>query len=300
MGLLGNGALYAPLLIYVSRWFDRRRGTALALISSGQYIAGIVWPSVFERGIERFGWQTAMLGYAGVTLALILPLTLFALARRRSRCRHRRRRPARRKPRQVLGLPPNRGAGAAVPGRLPVLRPDGDAVVAPGGVLQRPRHRAGAGRGDAVGDAGLRVRVAAVLGLVRRPLRRAARGAGRLGVPGGGDRLLPADAERGRVVRRRRRLRARLLRHHPVLRRWRSASCSRHPRRRGACRRCCSPRCAAWRSEAGWAARCTTISATTRRRSAPAWCSTSAIWSWWDCWCCVSSAGGRLQFAAAE
>ena len=65
IGFLGNGALYAPLLIYISRWFDRRRGTALALISSGQYIAGIVWPSVFERGIERFGWQAAMLGYAG-------------------------------------------------------------------------------------------------------------------------------------------------------------------------------------------------------------------------------------------
>lgn len=38
IGVFGNGALYAPLLIYVSRWFDRRRGTALALISSGQYI----------------------------------------------------------------------------------------------------------------------------------------------------------------------------------------------------------------------------------------------------------------------
>lgn len=80
MGFLGNGALYAPLLIYISRWFDRRRGTALALISSGQYIAGIVWPSVFERGIERYGWQAAMLGYAVVTLALILPVTLFVLA----------------------------------------------------------------------------------------------------------------------------------------------------------------------------------------------------------------------------
>jgi len=59
IGFLGNGALYAPLLVYISRWFDRRRGTALALISSGQYISGIVWPSVFERGIEWFGWQAA-------------------------------------------------------------------------------------------------------------------------------------------------------------------------------------------------------------------------------------------------
>jgi MFS family permease len=27
VGLLGNGALYPPLLVYVSRWFDRRRGS---------------------------------------------------------------------------------------------------------------------------------------------------------------------------------------------------------------------------------------------------------------------------------
>jgi MFS family permease len=79
IGLLGNSAFYAPLLIYVSRWFDRRRGTALALISSGQYISGMVWPSVFERGIERFGWQATMTGYAVVVVVLILPLALFGL-----------------------------------------------------------------------------------------------------------------------------------------------------------------------------------------------------------------------------
>ena len=51
VGLLGNGGVYPPLLVYVSRWFDRRRGTAIALISSGQYVAGVVWPALFERGI---------------------------------------------------------------------------------------------------------------------------------------------------------------------------------------------------------------------------------------------------------
>lgn len=74
IGLIGNGAMYAPLLVYVSRWFDRRRGTAIALISSGQYIAGVFWPSIFERGIAAYGWQTAMLAYAVIVLAGILPL----------------------------------------------------------------------------------------------------------------------------------------------------------------------------------------------------------------------------------
>jgi MFS family permease len=74
IGLIGNGAIYAPLLIYVSRWFDRRRGTAIALISSGQYIAGIFWPSIFERGIAAYGWRPTMLAYAAVVLACIAPL----------------------------------------------------------------------------------------------------------------------------------------------------------------------------------------------------------------------------------
>ena len=51
IGLLGNSAHFPPLVTYVSRWFDRRRGAAVALISSGQYIAGAVWPLVFERGM---------------------------------------------------------------------------------------------------------------------------------------------------------------------------------------------------------------------------------------------------------
>jgi MFS family permease len=75
LGLLGNGAIYAPLLVYVSRWFERRRGTAIALISSGQYIAGIIWPSLFERGMSAWGWQTVMLTYAVVIAVVILPAT---------------------------------------------------------------------------------------------------------------------------------------------------------------------------------------------------------------------------------
>ena len=77
IGMLGNGAIYAPLLIHVSRWFDRRRGTAIALISSGQYIAGVVWPSVFEQGIARYGWRATMLAYAAVVIVVIPPFLPF-------------------------------------------------------------------------------------------------------------------------------------------------------------------------------------------------------------------------------
>ena len=76
IGFLGGGALYPPLLISVSRWFDRRRGTALALISSGQYVAGVVWPSVFQHWLSWFGWQATMLSFA-VAIAAIVPMAAF-------------------------------------------------------------------------------------------------------------------------------------------------------------------------------------------------------------------------------
>jgi MFS family permease len=74
IGLIGLGGINAPLYIYVSRWFDRRRGSALALISSGSYVAGAVWPTIFERAIAAYGWQSAMLAYAAVEVAVIIPL----------------------------------------------------------------------------------------------------------------------------------------------------------------------------------------------------------------------------------
>lgn len=76
MGLLGNGSLYPPLVVYVSHWFDRRRGTAVALIASGQYIAGILWPEPFEASFAHFGWQPTMRAYAVLILVVVAPLAL--------------------------------------------------------------------------------------------------------------------------------------------------------------------------------------------------------------------------------
>ena len=79
VGLLGNGALGAPLLIYVSRWFDRRRGTALALVSAGQYVAGTLWPTLFERGLEHWGWRATAWAFAAVVAGVTIPIALLFL-----------------------------------------------------------------------------------------------------------------------------------------------------------------------------------------------------------------------------
>lgn len=74
IGLLGIGGINALLYVYVSRWFDRRRGSALALISSGAYLAGTIWPPIFQPAIADFGWRQAMLWYALTEIVVIVPL----------------------------------------------------------------------------------------------------------------------------------------------------------------------------------------------------------------------------------
>jgi MFS family permease len=106
MGLLGIGGINAPFYVYVSRWFDRRRGSALALISSGAYLAGALWPPVFARLIAYAGWRQAMLYYGGVELLMIVPAAVLILAPAPQQARHPRRHEAG-VSKSVLGWPPN-------------------------------------------------------------------------------------------------------------------------------------------------------------------------------------------------
>ena len=171
IGLLGIGGINAPLYVYVSRWFDRRRGSALSLISSGSYLAGAVWPPVFERVIALCGWRQTM---------------LVVRARRGRRDRAAggdlsarpagSRSPAepwRARAGRVLGLPPNvvfaMMCAAAVLCCIPMAMPQGH-LVAFCSDLGIARS---VGAGDAVGAARHRVPEPADLGRDLRPHRRA-------------------------------------------------------------------------------------------------------------------------------
>jgi MFS family permease len=79
IGVIGIGGINAPSYVYVSRWFDRRRGSALALISSGSFLAGAIWPSFFERAISYAGWRHTMLFYAVLELVIMIPAALIVL-----------------------------------------------------------------------------------------------------------------------------------------------------------------------------------------------------------------------------
>ncbi|HYD75365.1 MFS transporter [Ramlibacter sp.] len=77
IGLLGTSATFAPLVSDTSQWFDRRRGTALAICMSGNYVAGAVWPPVMQHFIDGVGWRQTYVGMGVFCLLTILPLAWF-------------------------------------------------------------------------------------------------------------------------------------------------------------------------------------------------------------------------------
>jgi MFS family permease len=76
IGLFGKSAMIAPLVANATRWFDRRRGLAIAIIASGQGLAGVVWPSIFQNLIQNVGWRGTFLYFSIFALVTMLPLTL--------------------------------------------------------------------------------------------------------------------------------------------------------------------------------------------------------------------------------
>jgi len=72
----GSAATFAPLLAHVSLWFTRRRGIAVALFASGNYLAGTVWPPIVQHFIASAGWRDTYLGIAIFCAATMLPLAL--------------------------------------------------------------------------------------------------------------------------------------------------------------------------------------------------------------------------------
>lgn len=78
---LGTAASFGPLMADVSHWFARRRGVAVAIAASGNYLSGAIWPILLAGVLRDHGWRSVYLLLALLTLALMIPLAL--LLRRR-------------------------------------------------------------------------------------------------------------------------------------------------------------------------------------------------------------------------
>ena len=73
-GLLGTSAVFAPIAADISLWFTRRRGLAVAIVVTGTYFAGALWPPIVQSSIDARGWRETYVIVAIVMAATMLPL----------------------------------------------------------------------------------------------------------------------------------------------------------------------------------------------------------------------------------
>ncbi|MFD1710661.1 MFS transporter [Ottowia sp. GY511] len=80
LGLLGGAATFAPLMADTGLWWQKRRGIAMAVCASGNYIAGTIWPPLAQWGITHYGWRPT---YVALGLVCGIGMALLAFAMRR-------------------------------------------------------------------------------------------------------------------------------------------------------------------------------------------------------------------------
>jgi MFS family permease len=74
VGMFGSAAAFAPLVADTSLWFVKRRGIAVAVCASGNYLAGAVWPPIVQHFVELVGWRQTYFGlgiFCGLTMAAL-------------------------------------------------------------------------------------------------------------------------------------------------------------------------------------------------------------------------------------
>jgi len=76
IGALGTSATFAPLVADTALWFTRRRGIALGICMSGNYVAGAVWPPIVQHFVDAAGWRATYIGIGVFCLVSMLPLAL--------------------------------------------------------------------------------------------------------------------------------------------------------------------------------------------------------------------------------
>jgi MFS family permease len=76
LGLLGGSATFSPLVADTSLWFVKRRGIAVAICASGNYLGGAIWPPVVQRAVEAWGWRNTYIGMGVVCAIAIAALSL--------------------------------------------------------------------------------------------------------------------------------------------------------------------------------------------------------------------------------
>jgi MFS family permease len=72
----GSAAFFGPLMTDISMWFAKRRGMAVAICASGNYVAGAIWPKPIEYAIASGGWRMTHVVVGLICIATLLPAAL--------------------------------------------------------------------------------------------------------------------------------------------------------------------------------------------------------------------------------
>lgn len=78
---MGAGAGFAPMMADISHWFVKRRGLAVVIVASGNYLAGALWPLLMNQWMPVHGWRGTYMMIALICAATVIPLA-FLLRRR--------------------------------------------------------------------------------------------------------------------------------------------------------------------------------------------------------------------------
>jgi MFS family permease len=77
----GSATSFGPLIADISHWFLSRRGIAVAIAASGNYLSGAIWPLVLADVQADHGWRGAYVALALIVPAIVVPLSFLLRAR---------------------------------------------------------------------------------------------------------------------------------------------------------------------------------------------------------------------------
>ena len=103
---VGSSPTFGPLLADISLWFQRKRGVAIGIFASGNYLAGTLWPPVVQHFIAVAGWRKTYFGIAIFCVIVMLPLA-WLLRKRATIVSHAPSAATAMRNELPLGFPPN-------------------------------------------------------------------------------------------------------------------------------------------------------------------------------------------------
>jgi MFS family permease len=71
LGFLGNAATFTPAMNNIQGWFERRRSTAVSIVSVGPAVSGFIWPQIYRWLLPEVGWRETLVIYGVVAGTLL-------------------------------------------------------------------------------------------------------------------------------------------------------------------------------------------------------------------------------------